>query len=279
MNDWESPAYDTKAGILRYVADLAGLNQLIAKRHQAGYERRERLSEFCVLGRFYFDMCGNCGVMVERVPAELYHRNTARPQDTCPAVMTRDELILFMRGESFVWESPGDPCAPADATCSFCGVGWTIADCHDVEFIHSDKSWLHSRCFRRERARKQRSEFEQMFATAGFPKVNLVATRNEYWPRSEMGDPWYLAQVGEGAVLKIGWRKRVIHIDWSATQKDLSLLFEGEDVTKSRSYIHAWGYEKAAAYLAKLVPALASESIEATLAGLPLVVACPVVPQ
>ncbi|MFA6437153.1 MAG: hypothetical protein WC242_03245 [Candidatus Paceibacterota bacterium] len=68
----------------------------------------------------------------------------------------------------------------------------------------------------------------------------------------------------EFGTIKIGWRKRVININWSdvakkleergyenASQKILA-LFESEDVTKDGSNIHAWGYEKAKGYLRQI---------------------------
>ena len=66
--------------------------------------------------------------------------------------------------------------------------------------------------------------------------------------------PWFKVTTKYGHI-KIGWRKRVIEIDWSesalaATSKE---LFSDEDVTKGDQYIHAWGYEKAKEYLNKLL--------------------------
>jgi hypothetical protein len=62
--------------------------------------------------------------------------------------------------------------------------------------------------------------------------------------------------VNECKPFKLGWRKRVISIDWSRTNVSLPDLFEGEDVTRDDTMIHAWGYDKCAEYLKKLVPEL-----------------------
>jgi hypothetical protein len=66
--------------------------------------------------------------------------------------------------------------------------------------------------------------------------------------------PWFIVTTSKGRI-KIGWRKRVIEIDWSdsiisATAED---LFADEDVTKDKKLIHAWGYEKAQEYIDKLL--------------------------
>ena len=64
--------------------------------------------------------------------------------------------------------------------------------------------------------------------------------------------PWFMVTTPYGRI-KIGWRKRVINIDWS----DTKIRVRGEDitaddVTKGKDYIHAYGYEKAAQYLTVL---------------------------
>lgn len=65
--------------------------------------------------------------------------------------------------------------------------------------------------------------------------------------------PWFIVTTKIGHI-KIGWRKRVINIDWSKTnqKKSANELFPNEDVTKEGHSIHAWGYDKAKEYLKKL---------------------------
>jgi len=64
--------------------------------------------------------------------------------------------------------------------------------------------------------------------------------------------PWLLVTTRIG-VIKIGWRKRVLSIDWSGSivEQWAIDLFSAEDVTKE-GLIHAWGYDKAREYIAKL---------------------------
>lgn len=54
--------------------------------------------------------------------------------------------------------------------------------------------------------------------------------------------------------IKIGWRKRVVVIDWSETivKENADDLFPDEDVTKVGKLIHAWGVKKATEYVGKL---------------------------
>lgn len=67
-------------------------------------------------------------------------------------------------------------------------------------------------------------------------------------------EPWYLVTTSKGHI-KIGWRKRVISIDWKDSDIKQSgyELFPEEDVTRWESGIHAWGYEKAKEYIDHLL--------------------------
>lgn len=82
--------------------------------------------------------------------------------------------------------------------------------------------------------------------------------------------PWFIVTTRAGRI-KIGWRKRVIAIDWSdstitATAEE---LFPCENVTKDGRLIHAWGYDKAREYVASL-PICDTPTERVTLAGLPV---------
>lgn len=75
---------------------------------------------------------------------------------------------------------------------------------------------------------------------------------NPYWPSHPNYDkvrednPWWVVPTDNG-LITIGWRKRVIAIDW--TQTNRRGLVTEDDVTKDDCSVHAWGYEKAVGYL------------------------------
>ncbi|MCK9429375.1 MAG: hypothetical protein M0R17_05185 [Candidatus Omnitrophica bacterium] len=66
--------------------------------------------------------------------------------------------------------------------------------------------------------------------------------------------PWFLVTTNKG-IIKIGWRKRVINIDWtgSTIKETAHTLFPNEDVTRGEYFIHAWSLEKAKEYIDKLL--------------------------
>jgi hypothetical protein len=71
--------------------------------------------------------------------------------------------------------------------------------------------------------------------------------------------PWFRVMTRIGPVT-IGWRKRVINIDWTESLLKWSgeEMFPDQDTTKSGGYgesryVHAWGPEKGKEYVTKLI--------------------------
>lgn len=67
--------------------------------------------------------------------------------------------------------------------------------------------------------------------------------------------PWFIVTTSVGR-FKIGWRKRVIEIDWSDTVEGTQFadhLFGDENVTMGNKYIHAWSIEDAKRYVEKVL--------------------------
>jgi hypothetical protein len=102
--------------------------------------------------------------------------------------------------------------------------------------------------------KKWMKDAQVAFLEAGIHPIFVVEIPNEYCgPECCPHMPWFRITTTFG-VLKVGWRKRVIHLEWtdSLVKTRADDLFAGEDVTKEDRMIHAWGYEKLTEYLRKL---------------------------
>jgi len=100
-----------------------------------------------------------------------------------------------------------------------------------------------------------KQEVEALFLTAGLPAQHVWELPNGYWPRHadyaerRAAEPWWLVLTEIGLV-QVGWRKKVMHIDWSDT--GLKTIVTPDDTTKAERYVHAWSNDKAVAYLMEL---------------------------
>lgn len=96
-----------------------------------------------------------------------------------------------------------------------------------------------------------------LFAFAEIPVLGITQVPNQYWPESPRYDsvrtPWWNVQTKHGIIL-IGWRKRVLNIDWSKTP--IRMTITDDDVTKSVDAVHAYNIGKALTYLSTLSAAL-----------------------
>ena len=101
-----------------------------------------------------------------------------------------------------------------------------------------------------ERHQKQREDLLACFSDCGTIFVQDVP--NEYCPKP-CCPSWHIVTTSIGHI-KVGWRKRVIVIDWHETtnEEKADTLFADEDVTKDARMIHAWGCDKAREYINKL---------------------------
>jgi hypothetical protein len=119
--------------------------------------------------------------------------------------------------------------------------------------------YYHQACNRLALASNEEKSFREIFSSAGFTIAVLHHLPNGYCP-CERCAPWFRVETEVGAIT-LGWRKRVINIDWSEidpTGKKIPSLFVAEDVTKGQASIHAWSRDKAIEYLSKIREAVAA---------------------
>lgn len=120
--------------------------------------------------------------------------------------------------------------------------------------------YYHRACNEEMLEQVETSKFKEVFEKAGFQRIEMNPIHNEYCPTPSTCTgcaPWFLVTTEIGTI-KIGWRKRVINIDWTeATGKPTKLrkvpkLFKKEGVTLGETYVHCYGWEKAQEYLGRI---------------------------
>lgn len=92
-----------------------------------------------------------------------------------------------------------------------------------------------------------KSEVLAIFELAGIKLLNTWEIKNKYMSTRE--DPWWLVKTEKGMV-EIGWRKRVISIDWSDC--NTPCVITSDDVTQDDLSIHAYSVAKAVEYMTNL---------------------------
>jgi hypothetical protein len=120
-----------------------------------------------------------------------------------------------------------------------------------VECYHKD-------CNRKMLNEREEEKFKECFIKAGFDDFEMKHIPNEYCHdinNCTICSDWFNVVTKYGTI-KIGWRKRVIYIEWPNIQSNAIVLFNKEDVTKGSNYIHAWGWEKCTEYLTELKKSL-----------------------
>lgn len=107
----------------------------------------------------------------------------------------------------------------------------------------------------------ERKKLDALLLLAGIEPVSVHEVANKYWPDADAyaqirrDNPWWLVLTKVGPVV-IGWRKRVISINWEDTPIRGLMVPHDDDVTSTTTYCHAWSYAKALQYLTTLQSAL-----------------------
>lgn len=135
-----------------------------------------------------------------------------------------------------------------DSVCPHCGQKWTLNNLRDC--VGCGKELYHEECNKFNLYESSKKEFDYV-ASSIFDDYSLRAVKNEYGSESYNGS-WFIIKTNDGDI-KIGWRKRVIQIEWLKNYKPFKFNGENEDVTKEFSnkerYIHAYSTDKAIEYL------------------------------
>lgn len=245
--------YDTKEGMQEAIQSLQGMWALMKARYQAGYKREERLQEWVLFGRLRLDTCGNA--------LSLYERDSDPfDPDTLPRILTWKEFGERMPGRhSWSMQRPQVP-KPEDR-CGVCKKSWAIFDWWTFQSFDDGKPF-HPTCWRSLQEATNEAFFLHALEAAGFGPpsyLNLEPLPNGYWrPEDPWAFPWFkvtpslLPNTPAFGHLRMGWRKRVVHLEWDPLVLTRQPDFAKEDVTKDESSIHAWGLRKLVEYLEEI---------------------------
>ncbi len=108
-------------------------------------------------------------------------------------------------------------------------------------------------------AKFTKEEATSLMTLAGFVVEETYELVNQYWPNVADYDnirresPWFLFLTEEG-LIQVGWRKRVLNIDWSGSDYRATVEepITQDDTTKTDTCVHAWNLGDAVKYLTTL---------------------------
>jgi hypothetical protein len=248
------PWYDTKEGLeSRVQQGISGLHEIKRARRAAYYDRKERLSEWCLLGLYWTDTCGNFSIIDKGAPRDGYGYWQMEEVYSVPDVMDREETYKFTQRMSM----PHGPCLPPeDARCDRCGRGWKIDNVRDYYLGHGeDARPRHKKCQELAIIEDEQKHFKGILDRSEIPYTEMIMVPNRYHPNPDPTyyAPWFLVETPKGRI-QIGWRKRVISIDWSESgwsAKGVDVV-EDPDVTHWEQGVHAYGADKAVEALRKV---------------------------
>jgi hypothetical protein len=166
-----------------------------------------------------------------------------------PKVMTKSEFIEMCGGYS----ASGGTCIPSSkAKCPCCGKRFTIKDIRVGLCVNHNGKTYHEDCYKNFEHHRVINEFTDLIDSI-YKNAPYDIIPNGYCSRPcHSYLPWFIFHTPDGDI-EIGWRKRVISIDWKENFKPFSMeLFKSEEVTKGIRSIHAWSREKAHEYLKKV---------------------------
>lgn len=214
--------YNSEYDLKNYITDLTKLHEVCSFRYNKGYIQNERMKNIKILDGFiYLDTCGNAMVKVSKDSYSPIH--IPHTDDICPV----------------------------------CGKGWDIYTIEDYvttyDYGKDERYFYHKQCNFINNLNIKQNQFSEILNKVYPNNYTFKVIPNEYC-QSEFYAPWFITSTPDGDI-KIGWRKRVINIEWLDNYKAFTETFNSENTTRGfgkygdNRYIHAWGTEKSIEYL------------------------------
>lgn len=237
--------FDTVEGISKSLTNLGTFRDMLNNRRlwRKYTEEKIYLNEFVVFGRYKLDVFGQVlTITSENIP-------------DLPEVCTLDYFNskVPQYSASFTTYIPDE-----GSCCPCCGKKFTIDDLRSTVFDLTNGKISHDSCRRNYYHNKEIDKISRCLVDLVYdenPKFDLLS--NGYCNRECCTHiPWFMFHTSDGDI-KIGWRKRVISIEWQENFKPFNMeIFDDENVTKWGNTgvrgIHAWGTDKAYEYLKKV---------------------------
>ena len=241
-----TPWYDDRKGIQEAVdKGIPGLKELRVARHTAGYKREEKdMTEWVLVGYFHLSRNGNFDKIIEGAPRD-------HPKGYTLGQVATNEEVKTLRIPTMTFTSCWLP--PTVEKCDRCLHGWTMRNVSDYQdYRREDDPHRHESCEKLRILDDSQQRFREIVEGAGIVLQTPMRTiPNEY--HNEWDNPWFLLDTDKG-LIRIGHRKKVIHIDWynSDIEHTGDDLFDDQEVTTGERMVHAWGSEKAIEYLKRI---------------------------
>lgn len=227
---------NTLEGLKKNIVDLKSFHYISAIRLAASRKFKIKLDEFVLFNAVLFDQFGQA--------MKLTYENQDKYDHLFNRIITLEEFESQFKEYSY-----GSGAIPeTEDICPHCKQKWNLNNLRDC--IRREDFVYHIDCNKFRLYEKSKKEFDYI-ASGVFESYEIHAVKNEYGSEDYNGY-WFILTTAEGDI-KIGWRKRVIQIEWLQNYKQFKFNDEKEDVTKefssSERYIHAWSVGKAIEYL------------------------------
>lgn len=227
--------YDSIKGLKKNITDLKSLDKINTMRNIARNKLDQELHEFVICGTLLLDSFGQISKLSYNDKREYFG-------DVEKFEVFKKKIKTFSYGNTQLPDQ--------NSVCEHCGRKWMLKNIKDS--IYDGADFYHIDCLKYDMYEHAKKEFDFILSSV-FKKYSMNAISNEYGSEDYRG-PWFIAETENGTI-KIGWRKRVICIQWLENYEQFSFTGEKEDVTKHFSelsqerYIHAYTCKKAIEYL------------------------------
>jgi hypothetical protein len=238
--------YNTAEGLSEYIKDLTTLNHIMNIRAVAYNKKGLRLNEFIWKGILQFDQFGQTMLLSEQ---KYEDENDIR------YLKSRAVSIETFKRYCKQWSGTFEHIPNDSDICGHCGKKWSIEDI--LNYVKIDEIGYHKECLKERNNELKFLEFQNIFSKVyvhDLSKLKFKMIPNEYC-LCDLCASWFIVNTPHGDI-KIGWRKRVMQIEWLDNYKEFIETFESEDVTRGfgkycsdKRYIHARNAENAIEYL------------------------------